>query len=454
MRKWHAFWFLLVAPTVGLLAAAARAQDPGQEILYSKYRQFRIPFKTDPGVARLRQLQLFVSTDQGRSWQPNAIVTPDQSQFSFLCDRDGTYWFTVQTLDQEGRRLPATVEGAQPSLKVVVDTQPPVVQLRPLAGRGAEVGVTWDIQDDHLDLKQADILRLEYRPAGGVGWITLPANPAATQHYWDPQTNAPLEVRLRVRDRAGNIGEGTTNVIVGQHDSGPPPPPAAGGHAGGQPAGFPADVERRLVNSRRISLNYELKEVGPSGVSTVELWFTQDGRSWNRYPLPKVDEAGGPPRPLVFEVAGEGVYGFTLVAKSGVGLGDRPPQLGDRPQIVVEVDLTRPVVQLHSIVVGQGSDKGKLTVTWTARDKNLGREPISISYGKKADGPWTPIVTHLDNAGRYVWQMPEDVPYQFFMRVEAVDRAGNVGAAITADMVKVDLSQPKVKILTVEPAGR
>jgi hypothetical protein len=217
--------------------------------------------------------------------------------------------------------------------------------------------------------------------------------------------------------------------------------------------GAPVDPDRRLVNSKRISLNYELKEVGPSGVSTIELWYTQDGRAWSRYPLPRSgDEVQRPP--LVFEVNQEGVYGFTLVAKSGVGLGERPPQVGDRPQVWVEVDLTRPLVSLQNVLVGQGPDKGKLTVHWTARDKNLGRDPIAISYAEQAGGPWTPIVEHIQNTGRYVWSMPERVPYQFLVRVEAADLAGNVGEAVTPTMVKVDLAQPKVRILQVEPAGR
>ena len=38
------------------------------------------------------------------------------------------------------------------------------------------------------------------------------------------------------------------------------------------------------------------------------------------------------PKKLTFEVNDEGIYGITLVAKSGVGLGERAPQLGDRPQ--------------------------------------------------------------------------------------------------------------------------
>ena len=43
---------------------------------------------------------------------------------------------------------------------------------------------------------------------------------------------------------------------------------------------------------------------------------------------------------------------------------------------------------------------------------------------------------------------------QFHIKIEAIDEAGNLGDAATESQVKVDLSQPKVKILTVEPAGK
>jgi hypothetical protein len=153
-------------------------------------------------------------------------------------------------------------------------------------------------------------------------------------------------------------------------------------------------------------------------------------------------------------VAQEGVYGFTLVARSGVGLGERPPQIGDRPQIWVEVDLTKPVVQLQGVVVGKGKDKGKLFIGWTAYDKNLDKAPIMLSYAEQTSGPWTPIsADRVPNSGRYVWSMPPTVPYQFLVKVEAVDTAGNVGEAVTTELVKVDLSQPKARILTVAPGG-
>jgi len=50
--------------------------------------------------------------------------------------------------------------------------------------------------------------------------------------------------------------------------------------------------------------------------------------------------------------------------------------------------------------------------------------------------------------------MPDPLPYQFYVRVEAIDRAGNVGEAVTADRVKVDLSLPRAKILDVVPGGQ
>ncbi len=461
MRKLSVFLVLMVPAWLYLTTAPAQETSGG--VVFSRYRQFRIPFNAGAGTARLKQLHLYLSTDQGRSWQSSATAPPDQGHFRFTADRDGYFWFTVQTQDQEGRLYPLTLEGAVPSLKVVIDTQPPTLTLQPLAPRNAEVGVSWDIRDDNLDLSVPDAARLEYRNAGAAVWLPVIMPPGTNQAYWTPTNNGPLEVRLRVRDRAGNVGETTATVNAGGGGfaaihSGPGPAAGAGivpfqnNDQAQQIFNGPSEGERKLVGSKRINLNYELKEVGPSGVSQVELWYTQDGRSWSKYPLRFGDDPTQ--KNIVFDVAGEGIYGITLVAKSGVGLGDRPPQLGDRPNLWVEVDITKPVVQLHNVLVGTGPDKGKLNITWTARDKNLGRAPITLSFAEQISGPWTPIAEKLPNNGRHIWQMPERVPYQFHLKVEATDLAGNVGEALTDSLIKVDLSQPKVKILTVEPAAR
>jgi hypothetical protein len=451
---------LLLAFVPGWLAfAPAPAQELAGQIIFSQNRQFRIPFRAGAGTAGVKQLQLFYSLDQGRTWQPAAIAPPEQGFFRFLTDRDGYFWFTVQTTDLQNRVWPVNLAGAEPSLKVVVDTQPPTAQLQPLPPRNGEVGVAWSARDDNLDLAAPDALRLEYRLAGGTSWVPLPVNPAQPQLYWNPQANGLVEVRLKARDRAGNGTDAVTTVSLsgggiaqpgGSHraDPGPAERPQQEIFNG------PADADRKLVNSKRITLNYDLKEVGPSGVSLIELWYTTDGRSWNKYP--KVYGEDKAQTNISFDVVGEGVYGITLIARSGVGLGERPPQIGDRPQIWIEVDTTKPRVQLQDVIVGTGADKGKMTVLWRAQDKNLGREPIALAYAEKADGPWKSFGEKLPNTGQHVWQIPaaNEIPWQFYVRVEAVDRAGNIGEAVTDSLVKVDLSTPKVDILKVQPGGQ
>jgi hypothetical protein len=98
--------------------------------------------------------------------------------------------------------------------------------------------------------------------------------------------------------------------------------------------------------------------------------------------------------------------------------------------------------------------KGKLTITWRATDKNLLPYPITLKYAKDREGPWTEIASGLENSGRYVWTLPPAAPWQMWIRVEAADRAGNVGAADTPTPVKVDLAQPRGIILDAEPAAR
>jgi len=461
MRKLSVILVLMVP--AWLVLTTAPAQETSGGIIFSHHRQFRIPFNTGTGAGRLKLLQLYVSADQGRSWQPSATAPPDQGHFRYTSERDGFFWFTVQTLDLEGRRYPLTLEGATPSLKVVIDTQPPTVSLQALAPRNGEIGVSWEIRDENLDLSVPDAARLEYRPTGGASWtaVTMPAG--ANQVYWNSPNNGQVEVRLRARDRAGNVGEAATTVGPGanggfvnsnQVPAQQPNQSIAPFQNNDQSQAIfngPTEGERKLVGSKTIRLNYEVKEQGPSGVSQIELWYTQDGRSWNKY----LDRSGNEvtQKNIVFDVAGEGIYGITLVAKSGVGLGDRPPQTGDRPQMWVEVDTTKPVVQLHNVMVGTGHDKGKLKITWTARDKNLHQKPIKLSYAEQFAGPWTTIDEKLANNSPYTWTMPERVPYQFHLKVEAMDQAGNIGEAITDALIKVDLAQPKARIVTVEPAS-
>lgn len=209
----------------------------------------------------------------------------------------------------------------------------------------------------------------------------------------------------------------------------------------------PPGPPSRLVNCRRINLNYQIKDVGPSGVSAVELWYTQDGRKWTKGDVPHA-----PNPPFVVDVKEDGAYGFTLVARNGIGLGKRSPMVGDLPQIWITVDQTKPTVKISDIHLTLVNDVQHLNVSWKAADKNMSERPITISYAERPEGPWSPIVSSHENMGNFIWQMPPNVPHRFLLRVEATDLVGNIGAA--QEPVIIDLVQPTVLILGVDGPGR
>jgi hypothetical protein len=200
----------------------------------------------------------------------------------------------------------------------------------------------------------------------------------------------------------------------------------------------------RLVNSKRITLNFEVKDVGPSGVSGVELWYTRDCREWRKY------EAPLQPKAYVVEVDDEGMYGFTLLARSGIGLGKAPPAPGDQPQVWVIVDLTRPEVHLAGVTPGVDQKQQQVTLTWSASDKNLARHPVSLFWSEKPEGPWKVMAANLENTGKYVWKVPTTIPPSFLVKVEAADLAGNIGSDQSGKPVLLDTRVPSVCIVNVE----
>ncbi len=443
-------WVWLLAGTTSF------AQVP--EIIHVRQPVFRIPFKIEPGEqARLREVQLHLSEDQGQNWRFVASAGPEQRHFPFKAERDGLYIFMVRTKDENGRLYPASLDRTESGqwLRVMVDTQLPVATLRALPQRQDQLGIEWEARDDNLDLAT---LQLDYRVQGVSEWAPLAIEAQGVgQKYWTPLARGTLEVRLRVRDKADNQGtallllpsvgaaSGSPEAVRPQH----PPVESHVPRTASNQIQTPSSPNVKIVNTTEISLNYALEDVGPSGVSLVELWMTRDGRNWQRH-----GEDSDKTSPFLIKVNGEGAYGFALVVRSGVGIGDRPPQLGEPPQMWVEVDLSKPSVQVVSAEAGRGADAGNLSITWKATDKNLAPQPISLLYAEQLEGPWASVATGLDNTGRYVWPIAPGTPFRFYVRVEAVDRGGNIDQAETAKQVIVDLAQPKGRLLGVDVGSK
>ena len=117
------------------------------------------------------------------------------------------------------------------------------------------------------------------------------------------------------------------------------------------------------------------------------------------------------------------------------------------PSLWIEVDTTAPVVQLKELEPNVAA--GTIDIRWMVTDKNLGPEPISLSFATRRDGPWQPVARNLKNDGFYRWPIPRDMGGQFFIRVEATDMAGNVTRTEAPTAVVLDITEPRTSVIGV-----
>jgi hypothetical protein len=205
----------------------------------------------------------------------------------------------------------------------------------------------------------------------------------------------------------------------------------------------------QMVNTRRLRLSYDLFDLGKSDVERIEVWATQDTQAWRK--LTEKPPAN-PSVSIPVEVEKEGRWGFKLIAVTTLGRSESAPERGHQPDCWVEVDETNPAVILYTPEVSGGPENGQMTIRWMAEDRHLAERPITINYTTDGKG-WTTIVSGLHNDGRYVWSIPPDLPHSlYYIRVEAVDQAGNVGMATTPQPIVTELSIPKARIKAVKVA--
>jgi hypothetical protein len=212
-----------------------------------------------------------------------------------------------------------------------------------------------------------------------------------------------------------------------------------------------------IINTKQVTINYEVTKKGPSGIGKVDLWVTRDdGHSWE-----KLAENPDLNPPMRVELPGEGVYGFRLVLHSKasllsqgkVGRSNPTPVAGDLPEIRVEVDTTPPTAQLFlpELDTKQGDS---LILTWSASDRNLAPKPITLLWAEQPTGPWQEIVKDWPNDGRYNWKLPPNIPFLVYLRLVTVDAAGNVSTAETPKPICIDLKEPEGRILGIKGSGQ
>ena len=417
-----------------ILAALWGLATPARAQLLPNYlgnRTFEIPLVVaEPG--KYAEFILHSSRD-GKTYEAASTVPANRKGFEFTAPEDGEYYFLIQSKNTFGVLDPPNLNGVvRPLLRVIVDTRMPNVVFRAIETKEG-AAVEWEIDDPNLDLRT---LTLEYRKATEGVWIPLRPKALDRAHFsWNPVLEGNIDVRLSVADLAGNRAIKMVQAKAGPAKSRP-----------GRVA-TPGTPRTIYVPGKLFKLKYNLEDVGESRVKHVELWLTRDTRAWSKHHTIEGNKLN---KPIEISVESPGRYGFTLRPISGVGRAEPIPQKDQPPQIWVEVDTTKPVVKIKNVIVGEsGADAGFMTVEFTAEDKFLRDNTVTVSTRQDSKAPWQVLQEKLSTSGKLRLPTKDRGP-QFYLKVEAMDEAGNRGEDIWPEPVSVDLSKPKASILDIE----
>ncbi len=175
--------------------------------------------------------------------------------------------------------------------------------------------------------------------------------------------------------------------------------------------------------SRAFSLDYSVQALGGSTLAEVELWGTEDGgRAWQKW-------GSDPDRvsPFDVQVGNDGMFGFRMVIIGANGVVSNRPHAGDSADVWINIDTNLPTIKITRAVYGEGPEDGLLVIDYNCEDGHLVDRPIAIFFSERIDGPWTPIASGLANTGIYLWKADPSLPDKVFLKIEAVDKAGNIG---------------------------
>jgi hypothetical protein len=171
-----------------------------------------------------------------------------------------------------------------------------------------------------------------------------------------------------------------------------------------------------------------------------------NGKTWSKWGEDEDRES-----PFDIRVDEEGMFGFRVVIVGSNLIASNQPRAGDPADAWIYVDTKAPDVKIISAVYGAGEESGHLVIDYSCADDGLIDRPISISFSERRDGPWTTVASGLKNTGRYLWPAEPNLPKRIYLRIEAVDRAANIGVYRLDLPVDVEGLTPRGRIKGFRP---
>ena len=478
----RSLWVL--ATVFGLAGVAAAQPDGAPDVRYWPLREINFPVPVERyNREAVKPTRLHFHVFDRGAWSEYAVkgindldlidAESKKRGFRYASPGDGQYDFALQLEYANGDLSPRTAD-LTPRYRVIVDTRPPLVR----AARTGRTGIQWEVVDENL---AANGVRIEARwvrdstnpDANFDGAKFVAVNPrgftpkAVDQYTWtEMRPGDVLDFRIVARDKA-NQETATPPIRLPGDGNGPGlevarPGSGFGGtsaDAAGERYGQPT---KDFSNTRNLTITSKLQKVTRSGVTKSYLWVRDSSQKWvPAGPIKEqretiVEDTPSPKIVWHHAVEKDGLYGFIVIPENAAGKRDEDPRAGDPAQFLIEVDTTYPEAAITDARVS-GTAEPRVEISWSARDNNFDGTPIQLEYAATPTAPeveWKPVHSaRLPNTGKFTWFVTDPKVWKFFLRVRAVDLAGNETKTPYGKVVIVDLDTPKATIEKIAGNG-
>jgi hypothetical protein len=198
------------SPTTDAAAKSYSGAENEPRRIPTRLATFGIPIVAPSNRENIKEIQLHVSADLGKTWHLYYRVGPTDKYFPFKAAADGEYWFATRIVDAASRSS-ATETSFIAEMKVLVDTTPPKLAISSQLTETGEIEASWRASDPLLSPQS---LRLEYQTSPEGPWRSI-AVPHSTQRAeeggvagtvaWRPrEATGWINLRAEILDQAGN----------------------------------------------------------------------------------------------------------------------------------------------------------------------------------------------------------------------------------------------------------
>jgi Tfp pilus assembly protein PilF len=203
---------------LGVIFAPTVEANPDQPIVVHTAETL-IDYEVPTDARPLTSVQLWYTTDRGATWTAYGYDEDLRSPLRFVATNDGLYGIFLVLENATGPSSQPPTPRTEPHLWLLVDQQPPVVQLHPLRQTTSLGQPTLQIRWTAIDMQFGPRpIELEYRTKDQPDWRSLNEGPLGNTGRYDwtlpDGLTGHLEIRVAARDLAGQRSVSEPQSVV------------------------------------------------------------------------------------------------------------------------------------------------------------------------------------------------------------------------------------------------